>query len=92
MDKNIFRQLRDNLIDERMALMKKYIQLVNDELKKYKLNNLVKRKEDGKIGYLKVQNDRVEFFPILKNGKMSLIKSGYILNVLEEFEPYIEGG
>lgn len=61
-------------------------------LKIYKLNNLVKRKEDGKIGFLKIQNERVQFFPIKKDGTMSLIKDGYILNALEEFEPYNKGG
>lgn len=90
MDKNIFRELRNKLIDDRIALTKKYIEAVSDELKKYKLNNLVKRKDDGKIGYLKIQNDRVQFFPIKKDGTMSLIKNGYILNVLKEFEPYNE--
>ena len=92
MDKNIFRELRNKLIDERIALTKKYIEDVSAELKKYKLNNLVKRKEDGKIGFLKIQNERVQFFPIKKDGTMSLIKDGYIINVLEEFEPYNEGG
>lgn len=73
-------------------------QTVNDlkeELKESRLDGLVRRKSDGRLGWLQVRTyapymPELAFYPRTKAGEMSLKADGYIVksvDVREEFEP-----
>ena len=64
-------------------------QAVKEKLKELKLDGLVKRKSDGKIGKLEVlEYYELRFYPLKKNLLPSEKASGYVWEVEEEFEPY----
>ena len=68
---------------------------VKKSLAESHLENLVIRKEDGRVGWLRVTPTiygfAIEFYPRTKSGKMSKLASGYVGNSVEKyFEPYKE--
>lgn len=84
------KELRSKYTDDCIKLRKDYHTAVNDQLIKTHLNGLVKRKEDGKIGWLCCKEVRVEFYPRTKNGTPSSRSDGWVSDAENEFEPYTE--
>lgn len=63
-------------------------------LEENKLDGKVVRIEDGKIGWLDIDNDLgIHFYPMKKNGERSLNCSEWFFNenILTEFKPF-DGG
>lgn len=82
--------------EERKALTAKYYKAVKERLIECHLDGLVRRKKDGKIGWLWVEIDvgriTVKFHPMKKDGTPSINASGWSFDVEHDFEPYEEGG
>lgn len=62
-------------------------------LKNYDLDGLVRRKRDGRVGRLGINDYNLgryyySFYPITKSGEPSKLANGYVGDIGLEFEPY----
>lgn len=55
------------------------------------LGGLVRRKSDGKLGWLCLGQYFIEFYPKTMSGEKSKIANGTTWNIEKEFEPVTEG-
>ena len=80
---------------ERKNLTEKYYEAVKARLRELHLDGLVRRKKDGKIGWLWVGIDvcriTINFHPMKKDGTPSVNASGWSFDIEGDFEPYKEG-
>lgn len=84
------RELRKDYAEAKIELENEYKNNVKKRLHELGLDKLVRRKDDGKIGVLELDGNRVEFYPLKKNGTKRIYSEGYICEVETEFEPYNE--
>ena len=86
------KEIKAQYNDELRATREKYRQSVNDWLKENNYAGLVRRKHDGKIGWIDLDYDNdLNFYARTKNGIRSLKSSGYVVDVEDDFEPVTEG-
>lgn len=81
------KELKNKYLDDSIALRKQYQADCNARLAEIHLNGLVKRKEDGQVGILRIGEYRFEFFPLTKKGTPRTYQDGYVSNPETEFEP-----
>lgn len=85
-------EIRVQYNDEMRAVKGKYRQSVNDWLKENNYDGLVRRKRDGKIGWVALDYENsLNFYSRTKKGVRSINSSGYVFNIEREFEPITEG-
>ena len=84
-------EIRDKYLDEKRELTKKYMNEANARLKEVGLVGLVRRKRDGKIGWIKVGEYYFEFYPRTKKGELSLVRHELVCDPEVVFEPVEEG-
>ena len=90
-------ELRKMHEEERKVLITKHYEAVKARLRELHLDGLVRRKKDGKIGWLWVGINAVrgkidiDFHPMKKDGTPSVNASGWSFDIEGEFEPYKEG-
>ena len=84
-------EIRDKYLDEKRKLTEDYKKKANARLKEIGLGGLVRRKRDGKIGWIKVRDYYFVFFPRTKKGEMSLKADEYIFDPEANCEPVDEG-
>lgn len=78
--------------DELRAVKEKYRQSVNDWLKENNWGGLVRRKRDGKVGWVDLDYDNfLNFYARTKKGTRSINSSGYVFDLEKEFELITEG-
>lgn len=84
-------EIREKFLAEKRELEKKYKNDVNARLIEVGLGGLVRRKRDGKIGWIKVVDYHFEFYPRTKKGEISLVCNGWVGDPEANFEPVQEG-
>lgn len=79
---------------DRLALHEKHVKDLEARLAEVHLDGKVRRKRDGKIGWLRVRelyidglSVEIAFFPVTKTGEMSKHASGGVDYAEELFEP-----
>ena len=84
-------EIREKYLKEKRELEKKYKNDVNARLIEVGLGGLVRRKRDGKIGWIKVREYYFEFYPRTKKGEISMVSNGSVGDPEANFEPVQEG-
>ena len=87
-------EIRVQYKDEMRVVNETYKYSVQKWLVEHKLDGRVRRKKDGKMGWLDLDHYMsLNFYPQTKRGGRSLNSSGYVSLrfVEEEFEPITEG-
>ena len=85
------KELKTQYNDEMRAVKEKYRQSVNAWLKENNYDGLVRRKRDGKIGWIALDYENsLNFYARTKKGVRSINSSGYVFDVEEDFEPMTE--
>ena len=89
--------LIDKYRRDRYELHDRHIQALKARLAEVHLDGKVRRKRDGKIGWLRVRtlyidglSVEIAFFPMTKAGEESRNASGGVGNAEEQFEPVEE--
>ena len=83
-------EIREKYLDEKRELAENYKKKANARLKEVGLGGLVRRKSDGRIGWLRVSEFYIDFYPRTKKGEMSLVCNGYTGDPEANFEPVDE--
>ena len=91
-----FYEIEKKYMQERRDLVARCEADIKSRLTELHLDGLVRRKKDGKIGWLWVERKegcrvKVNFHPRKKDGTPSVNSSGWAFDVEGEFEPYEEG-
>lgn len=63
---------------------------LRERLKETNLDGIVRRKKDGKLGYLDIYGVDVAFYPITKKGIRSQNSSGWSIDIENDYEPFKE--
>ena len=86
------KEIKAQYNDEMRATRERYRQSVHDWLKENNYAGLVRRKRDGKIGWIDLDADNIlNFYARTKKGIRSINSSGYVFDIEEGFEPITEG-
>lgn len=83
--------IRKEYNDDLKRIRNNYEASVKNWLISKNLGGLVRRKSDGKLGWLCLGLYFIDFYPKTKSGAKSKISSGYPWNIEKEFEPVKEG-
>lgn len=84
-------EIRKKYGEDEKALRESYTEAINERLKEIHLDGLVRRKSDGRLGWLEVDfYGALCFYPQTKTGERSIIQNGSVGNVEENFEPYVD--
>ena len=89
-------EIEKKYMEERRDLVARYEADIKSRLTELNFDGLVRRKKDGKIGWLWVEREagyrvKINFHPRKKDGTPSVNSSGWAFDVEREFEPYKEG-
>ena len=89
-------EIEKKYMEERRDLVARHEADIKSRLTELNLDGLVRRKKDGKIGWLWVESEvgcrvKVTFHPRKKDGIPSVNSSGWAFDVEDEFETYKEG-
>lgn len=84
-------EIRKQYGKDKNAFLEAYTNKIKERLKEIHLDGLVRRKEDGRIGWLETDYyGALCFYPRTKEGKKSINQNGTTFYVETSFEPYVE--